>query len=178
MGRMATEVQMNKKIAFTVIVSLILIQNQVILGQQAWLERVSRIQSGESTKQFLEDLFGSPRFELTNTFRSAEQGTYDTKWGRIFVNYSLGDCEERSGDLNFAKGTILYFSFTPNKPVKMSHLHMKDADFTSLKEDDSPNLYYKHRNGGLVYTTVNGKLKHVVLTLNPAQTQKGSCAQK
>jgi len=153
-----------------------LLATQSVICQSTWYEKVMQIKPGVSTKEEVERIF-IPSVSDVKKHDTFEQGYYATKWGRIFVNYYLGSCADGVNKYDFKPGTVMYFSFDPKKQIRMSDLGLTTSDFLTEEENDSPGVYHQYRSGGLVYFSVQGKLRGIELSLTDEQRKKHVCTR-
>jgi hypothetical protein len=143
---------------------------------ERWYEKALLVKAGESTKDDIERIFAplDPVGGGLSKAGSSEQGFFRTRYGRLFVNYSLGNCDGGSY-LNLNKGVLGHFSIIGPKPVKLSKTKLDLVGLLTELEHTGNVIYSDERRGIRFVVNREKKLSEIHMSLTKQQRDKYTC---
>lgn len=118
-----------------------------------WLSKIKKIVPISSTEKNVEKLFGKPK---ERTLQFAE---YETPFGHLTIEYSIGECKSNSSDYSVSKGTVVGIDFSLKKEFYFNKLKLDLSKFTKEDSDDTENITYKNPMIGITYSIYVKKVK-------------------
>ena len=129
-----------------------------------WYLKLKQIKILQSTKQDVENLFPSLKGRVSHKFKNSEEFHYIKNQETLFASYSLGMCSKDTSEnekyaYDVKNDVLLYLSYTPQKPVKISELKLDLSSFGSYK--DGTGLTYYNFDLGIEYGVFKDKVESV-----------------